>query len=240
MAAVLASNSCYCCNMELINQARTIDNLSFSSSISTQFPSKFKRHKHYQPKTDKFYRSQVQMQQTDSPMKLGTNGRPRGRQIKMVPTSEVMRRKSASIQKGEIVNGSKRVVNGASLVKREASPPLVKSPKTRESKEFPSSEDLKVLPSDESFSWASENYNSVQRSIDVWSFVLSLRVRVLLDNAKWAYLGGFTEEKQVSFDNAKCTNCMSQLLLCISLLVFDSLHFFFFVTIWIAFIFCMF
>ncbi|KAM7492429.1 hypothetical protein LguiA_035350 [Lonicera macranthoides] len=198
MAAVLASNSCYCCNMELINQARTMDNLSFSSSISTQFPSEFKRHKHYQPKTDKFYGFQVQMQQTDSPMKLGTSRRQRSRQIKMVPTSEVMKRKPASMQKSEVVNGSERVVNGASLVKRDASPPPVRSPKTRESKEFPSSEDLKVLPSDESFSWASENYNSVQRSIDVWSFVLSLRMRVLLDNAKWAYLGGFTEEKQIN------------------------------------------
>lgn len=58
-------------------------------------------------------------------------------------------------------------------------------------------EELKVLPSDEGFSWANENYSSWQRSIDVWSFVLSLRVRVLLDNAKWAYVGGFTEEKQV-------------------------------------------
>ncbi|CBI28458.3 unnamed protein product, partial [Vitis vinifera] len=57
-------------------------------------------------------------------------------------------------------------------------------------------EELKVLPSDEGFSWANENYNSWQRSIDVWSFVISLRLRILLDNAKWAYLGGFTEDKQ--------------------------------------------
>ncbi|GJW94457.1 hypothetical protein Tco_0174129 [Tanacetum coccineum] len=82
-----------------------------------------------------------------------------------------------------IVNGSTKVVNGTSLVKREATPLLVKSVKVRESTGFPPSEELRVLPSDESFSWANENYNSVQRSIDVWSFVLSLRVRVLLDNA---------------------------------------------------------
>ncbi|PWZ37242.1 S-adenosylmethionine carrier 1, chloroplastic/mitochondrial [Zea mays] len=41
-----------------------------------------------------------------------------------------------------------------------------------------------------------DNYNSMQRSIDILSFVLSLRVRVLFDNAKWAYPGGFSEEKQ--------------------------------------------
>lgn len=158
------------------------------------------------------------MQQTESPMRFGTNGRPSkidangkpvklgangkplnigangqpvklgrdGQPITMVPTSKVVNNKPIS----------KQVVNGTSLVKREATPPLVKSVKVRESTGFPPSEELRVLPSDESFSWANENYNSVQRSIDVWSFVLSLRVRVLFDNAKWAYPGGFTEDKQ--------------------------------------------
>lgn len=55
---------------------------------------------------------------------------------------------------------------------------------------------LKVFPSDEGFSWANENYSSFQRSIDVWSFVLSLRLRLLLDTSKWAYAGGFTQDKQ--------------------------------------------
>lgn len=158
------------------------------------------------------------MQQTESPMRFGTNGRPSkidtngkpvklgangkplnigangqpvklgrdGKPITMVPTSEVVNNKPIS----------KQVVNGTSLVKRETPPPLVKSVQVRKSTGFPPSEDLRVLPSDESFSWANENYNSVQRSIDVWSFVLSLRVRVLFDNAKWAYPGGFTEDKQ--------------------------------------------
>ena len=116
----------------------------------------------------------------------------------MVPTSEVMKRRTPSVDSGEIVNGTKRVVNGASIVKRESSAAaLVKSTKGRGTKELPPIEGLKVLPSDESFSWANENYNSVQRSIDVWSFVLSLRVRVLFDNAKWSYFDGFTEDKQV-------------------------------------------
>ena len=39
----------------------------------------------------------------------------------------------------------------------------------------------------------------LQRSIDIWSSVLPLRVRVLFDNAKWAYPGGFSEEKEVYF-----------------------------------------
>ncbi|XP_040383346.1 protein ACTIVITY OF BC1 COMPLEX KINASE 7, chloroplastic-like [Oryza brachyantha] len=57
-------------------------------------------------------------------------------------------------------------------------------------------EELKVFPSDEGFSWAKDNYNSGQSSADIWSFVLSLRIRVLFDNAKWAYAGGFSEENQ--------------------------------------------
>ncbi|KAF9589289.1 hypothetical protein IFM89_022359 [Coptis chinensis] len=113
-----------------------------------------------------------------------------GRATKMVPTQEVARRTSNG-------NGSQRSV---SLVKKTTSVSSVLVPiKTRKINgytDLPPVETLKVLPSDESFSWANENYSSWQRSIDVWSFVLSLRVRLLLDNAKWAYLGGFTEEKQ--------------------------------------------
>ncbi|XP_059661265.1 protein ACTIVITY OF BC1 COMPLEX KINASE 7, chloroplastic-like [Cornus florida] len=192
MAAILASHSCYCRNMELINQGRAVDNLSFSSSISIQNLSKFERRTYNLSKIEKFYRFQVEVRQTESPKKLGSNGRP----IKMVPTSEVMKRKPPSINNTEVVNGSKRVVNGTSLIKRDSAPPLVKTPKIRDTKGLPPIEELKVLPSDENFSWASENYNSFQRSIDVWSFVLSLRVRILLDNAKWTYIGGFTEDKQ--------------------------------------------
>ncbi|CAL5196080.1 unnamed protein product [Lathyrus oleraceus] len=105
-----------------------------------------------------------------------------------------------SENKAETVNGSKQAVNGASLVRRDPTPALTKTTiaKPETSKELPPLEELKVLPSDEGFSWANENYSSWQRSIDVWSFVLSLRVHVLLDNAKWAYVGGFTEEKQKS------------------------------------------
>lgn len=57
-------------------------------------------------------------------------------------------------------------------------------------------DNVKVLPSDESFSWSKDNYSTLQRTIDVWSFVLSLRARVFLDDAKWSFIGGFSEEKQ--------------------------------------------
>lgn len=229
MAAILASHSCYCHVVNLTNQGRTLDYLSSSSSISTQSFHKFERDEcRSLPTTERFYGLQVRMQQTGTPMKLGTNGRPtkangqpvklgadgqptklgtngqpaklgsNGRPIKMAPTREVMKRTLSPTQNGAIVNGSNRAVKGTGIVRREIAPALVKPQKVREFKVFPPSEELKVLPSDESFSWANENYNSVQRSIDVWSFVLSLRVRVLLDNAKWAYVGGFTEDKQIS------------------------------------------
>lgn len=135
------------------------------------------------------------MRQTESSARAGINGKA----VKMVPTSEVvLKRKTPSINGVETVNGTRKIVNGASLVKKDTASAMVKSPKIRTPKELPLPpvEELKVLPSDEGFSWAKENYNSWQRSIDVWSFVLSLRVRVLLDNAKWAYIGGFTEDKQ--------------------------------------------
>lgn len=218
MAAILASNSCYCRDVQFVNQGRTTDSLSFSRSVSNQ---KLDQHECTLPKSQRFPKFHVKMQQTESPMKYGTNGRPtngqpvklgangkpvnlgangqpvklgsKGQPITMVSTSDMVNNK----QTAGIVNGSTKVVNGTSLVRRATTPPLVKSVKVRESTGFPPSEELRVLPSDESFSWANENYNSVQRSIDVWSFVLSLRVRVLLDNAKWAYPGGFTEDKQV-------------------------------------------
>lgn len=189
MAAILASHSCYCGNMESINQGRPLDNLSFSSSISLHKFSKMDG----SARTDKFYKFLVEMRQSESSSRLATNGRA----VKMVPASEVVKRNNLSTNKVDRVNGSRQVVNGANLVRRQPSTPApIRKPKVIDSKELPPVEELKVLPSDEGFSWANENYNSLQRSIDVWSFVLSFRVRVLFDNAKWAYPGGFTEDKQ--------------------------------------------
>ncbi|KAF3443233.1 hypothetical protein FNV43_RR12915 [Rhamnella rubrinervis] len=202
MAAVLASHSCCCHNVELIAQ----DSLSFSSSISVnKFSKSMRSICNPPPHADQFPRFLVEMRQTESSSRLGVNGRA----VNMVPTSEVVKRKVPSTNKVEKVNNlpnkvekvNSSVVNGASLVKRNpTTPALVKAPKYRTSKKLPPVEELKVLPSDEGFSWANENYSSWQRSIDVWSFVLSLRIRVLFDNAKWAYMGGFTEEKQVGFE----------------------------------------
>ncbi|PPS00952.1 hypothetical protein GOBAR_AA19712 [Gossypium barbadense] len=167
MTVILASHSCYSCNYEMMNQGRAVG---------------------------KSFRFQVEMQQTEPTPKVGINGRA----VKMVPASEVVKRQAPAARKVEQVNGVKQVINGngASIVRRKNSPSLVKMPISRVSKDLPPLEELKILPSDENFSWANENYSSLQRSIDVWSFIISLRVRVLLDNAKWAYAGGFTEDKQ--------------------------------------------
>lgn len=114
-------------------------------------------------------RFHVHMQHKELPVLLSRNGKI----IRMIPTTGI---------RDNVVNGSRKdinvdVVKGGSLL-----PPV---------------EGLKVLPSDEGFSWANENYNSVQRTIDVWSCIISLRVRVLLDDAKWAYIRGWSKEKQV-------------------------------------------
>ncbi|CAJ2668333.1 unnamed protein product [Trifolium pratense] len=195
MAVIMALNGCYCNNIEAVNQRRSLDNLGFIGSISAHKLSKNERSGSNKPGNDKFHRFVVEMRQTEvPPSKYGTNGRA----VKMLPATELVKKKTISEKKVETVNGSKQVVNGASLVRRDPTPTLPNTTKPETSKELPPLEELKVLPSDEGFSWANENYNSWQRSIDVWSFVLSLRVRVLLDNAKWAYVGGFTEEKQKS------------------------------------------
>lgn len=193
MAAILASHSCYCHDRESINQGRTLENISFSRSISVHQFLELDGPTWNLPRTGKFSKFRVEMRRTDSSSRLVTNGRA----VKMVPTSEAVKRQTPSTNNVDVVNGSRQVVNGANLVRRKPTPALVKTVTVGDSKELPPPEELKVLPSDESFSWANENYSSLQRTIDVWSFVLSLRIRVLLDNAKWAYLGGFTEDKQV-------------------------------------------
>lgn len=51
-------------------------------------------------------------------------------------------------------------------------------------------------PSDANFKWARDSYSTAERTLDVWSFVLTLRARLYLLDAKFTYLGGFSEEKQ--------------------------------------------
>ncbi|PIN20363.1 putative unusual protein kinase [Handroanthus impetiginosus] len=200
MAAILASQCC-CCR---INHGRTGDNLRFSRSLTTHEKSRLYNDRKNLVKTKKLHRFQVAMQQRELPAKVSRYGRD----IKMVPTSEIKKRMSQSISSSENVNGSVKKVNGhvrnvngvtvdigngRSLVKRD---PTALVPKSSKPKELPPIERPKVLPSDKGFSWANENYNSIQRTIDVWSFIISLRIRILLDNAKWMYIGGFSEDKQ--------------------------------------------
>ncbi|XLU50006.1 hypothetical protein S245_044820, partial [Arachis hypogaea] len=192
----MALHGCYCHHIKLTNHRRTPNSFSFSSSISNpKFP-KNKRGQRDSSENDAYPRFLVVMRQTELPAsnsKYGTNGKV----VRMVPSSEVVKRSTLSYNKVKTVNGAKQNVNGvATIVKRDVNPPLTKAVKSRTSEELPPLEELKVLPSGEGFSWANENYSSWQRSIDVWSFVLSLRIRVLLDNAKWAYIRGFTEDKQ--------------------------------------------
>ncbi|KAJ6401481.1 hypothetical protein OIU84_016814 [Salix udensis] len=206
MAAILASQGCYCRHIDLMNEGRILSgNLSFSSSVSN--PSvKFDLKIRNLIFTDKL-RMEVEMRQTESPASknLGSSGPPdpkklgsNGRVIKMVPTSEVMKRRTLNGNTVETQNGKKQVINGATLVRRDSSAALVKSTRSRETDKLPPLEDFRVLPTDEGFSWADENYNDFRRTIDIWSFVLALRARITFDNAKWAYAGGFTEDKQKS------------------------------------------
>lgn len=203
MAAVLASCSCYQRQLEPINQGRCFEDLSFSGSISNLKISKFTTAINGSSATKKLPRviANVQQEQADE---FGTNGRvtkmvsnTNRRETKMVSTKDLVTHKDSSRQKSLSMHNSNVMVNGVSLIKRKSTATISKTEK-KEPKVIPDTDELKVLPSDEGFSWAKQNYNSLQRTIDIWSFVFSFRLRVLFDNEKWAYYKGFTEEKQVS------------------------------------------
>ncbi|KAL6600598.1 hypothetical protein ACP70R_045398 [Stipagrostis hirtigluma subsp. patula] len=201
--------------------AMIVPDLSFSASISSVKLPRYRASKNetFLVKRSPTFRAEVRPAESE---KYGTNGRA----TKMVPTTELRRSNGASLVRPTVngspngavngstkaringspktvVNGStktvingspKVVVNGTTMVKGSKMSSLVKT-QLRPRDDF-FEEELKVLPSDEGFSWAKDSYNSWQRSADIWSFVVSLRIRVLFDNAKWAYAGGFSEEKQ--------------------------------------------
>ncbi|KAL6594315.1 hypothetical protein ACP70R_048508 [Stipagrostis hirtigluma subsp. patula] len=201
--------------------AMMVPDLSFSASISSVKLPRYGASKNetFLVKRSPTFRAEVRSAESE---KYGTNGRA----TKMVPTTELRRSNGAGLARPTVngspngavngstkaringspkivVNGStktdingspKVVVNGTSMVKGSKMSSLVKT-RLRPRDDF-FEEELKVLPSDEGFSWAKDSYNSWQRSADIWSFVVSLRIRVLFDNAKWAYPGGFSEEKQ--------------------------------------------
>lgn len=112
-----------------------------------------------------------------------------GAQPRMVPVEEALaiRKKAAN---GSIGNGRK-VSNGSV---NNGRPNLAVLPQRR--RILPEIDGKEELVLDEGFSWSREDYTRLERTVDVWSFVVSLRARVYLDEAKWTYIGGFSEEKQ--------------------------------------------
>ncbi|CAI0383428.1 unnamed protein product [Linum tenue] len=199
MAAILASHSCYCRDGDSMNQgSRILENFSFSSSVATSFPALVDS-RDYQSRNSRLL--QVRMTQTESSpaSKLGPNGRRPP--VKMVPVNDVVKRRAApngSAKVDVVVNGKKQVINGStsSIVKKTPSASsIVPRYAKRENEKLPPL-NLKDLPTDEGFSWANENYNNVQRNIDVWSFFIAFRLRIMFDNAKWAYFGSFSEDQQ--------------------------------------------
>lgn len=49
---------------------------------------------------------------------------------------------------------------------------------------------------DSDFRWSRDNYNNTQRSIDIWTFIVTLRTKLWLLDQKWSYVGGWTEPKK--------------------------------------------
>ncbi|OEL34888.1 hypothetical protein BAE44_0004093 [Dichanthelium oligosanthes] len=190
--------------------AMMVHDLSFSVSTPSAKLPRYEASKNdtLLVKTSPTFRAEVRPAETG---KYVTNSQA----TKMVPTAELRRSNGAGLVRPGIVNGSangavngstkavisgtpKVVVNGTSLVKGRKRSSLVETQKPMRLKDDHFQEELKILPSDDGFSWAKDNYSSMQRTIDIWSMLLSLRIRVLFDNAKWAYAGGFSEEKQDS------------------------------------------
>uniref|UniRef100_A0A7C9DY87 ABC1 atypical kinase-like domain-containing protein n=1 Tax=Opuntia streptacantha TaxID=393608 RepID=A0A7C9DY87_OPUST len=173
---------------------------SFPSLMSSRNLTQFKSYTRVLAASHKGFSVQVEMKDTKLPAELGSNGRS----IKMMPTSEVMKNiRSSSVSNTGTVNSTKQVINGASkvvngvyIIKRETASSLVERSKVCENEGLPPLDEPIVLQTDTGFSWANDSYSFLQRSIDVWSFVMSLYVRVNLENAKWAYIGGFNKEKQ--------------------------------------------
>uniref|UniRef100_A0A7N0SX17 ABC1 atypical kinase-like domain-containing protein n=1 Tax=Kalanchoe fedtschenkoi TaxID=63787 RepID=A0A7N0SX17_KALFE len=183
MVGMLSSHCCFSRNVDL---AKAANELSSVGSIST---AKRKRKSCVSSPGRKGFRLRVELRQTDSRAKLGPNGSA----IQMVPTSEIVKRKTA-VKKVEIINGKEKVVNGVAIVKVVKTP--VESGKGENIKQLPPAEESQPIISVKTYSWSDENYSSLHRNIEVWSLVISMRIRFLLDNAKWTYLGGFTEDRK--------------------------------------------
>lgn len=55
---------------------------------------------------------------------------------------------------------------------------------------------MPALAMDSDFRWSKDNYSNTQRSIDIWSFIVSLRTKLWLLDQKWSYVGGWSEAKK--------------------------------------------
>ncbi|XP_028554960.1 protein ACTIVITY OF BC1 COMPLEX KINASE 7, chloroplastic [Dendrobium catenatum] len=215
MAMVMVSQGVYYSYLNPSGHVRTSQDLSFSRFISNLQPLKGDALSSKFLHMTNFLRAEVGQQESG---KLGTNGRA----SKMVSTKELMKTKFAITQEIGLVNGranastflngSKRVENGVGLVKRSDILDVAKTPKKKVADDLSSVDKLKVLPSHEGFSWANENYNAQQRTFDIWFFFLSLHIRVLFDNANWAYLDGFTEHKQKKRRERTASWCRERVL----------------------------
>ncbi|XP_020579986.1 uncharacterized protein LOC110024395 [Phalaenopsis equestris] len=212
MTMVLVSHGFYCSHLGTSRHSWMSHDLSFSCSISNFHPLK-----RYAPSSKFLHMTNVFMAQQEA-------GKPvtNGRVSKMVSTKELMKSESTIIQKIEsvngiaspstVVNGFKRVENGVGLVKRVEMLNNVNTLQKVVPDDFSFVDGPKVLLSDEGFSWANENYNAWHRSVDIWSFILSLQIRALFDNAKWSYFGGFTEDKQTKRRQKTASWCRERVL----------------------------
>ncbi|CAD5189961.1 unnamed protein product [Musa acuminata subsp. malaccensis] len=191
MMAVLASNG-YCRQyLETFDKRRAVQDFTFSGAVSDCRSPYFATARADCPATKRLPRILAKARRTEFDGLVTDTGAN-----KMVPTKDLVRKRIPSHQKPVPINGSKMVVIGAGTSKRDSTSDLVRTKKNIAPKEITFTDEVKVLPLDEGFSWANDNYNYWQRTMDIWNFVISLRIRVLFDNGKWAYIDGFTEEKQ--------------------------------------------
>nr|MDJ0676097.1 AarF/ABC1/UbiB kinase family protein [Calothrix sp. MO_167.B42] len=51
---------------------------------------------------------------------------------------------------------------------------------------------------DKAYRWNRENYSSRRRFVDIWSFVLTLMLKLWLNKKSWSYSGGVTEDKRAA------------------------------------------
>ncbi len=88
---------------------------------------------------------------------------------------------------------------------------------------------MPAVSMDSDFRWSRDNYNNTQRSIDIWTFIISIRTKLWLLDQKWSYVGGFTEARKTErlrstaswtryINTYPCVNCLQiKVLACFGL-----------------------